>query len=173
MAKPPAKAPLRGVDAPPEDFAQVPPRNLHDTSDIRFVMVEMGKLTERLDGLIAAVEKLPPAIEKSAERQTADMKERFVEVKADIKDSREKIQGLTNDISTFKGGLKTAHLFYALVLVAFGAFLTWYLRPTPQTHSPVPQVSTEGAETAVQKEGAAEATPVVESVPREAAKPKP
>jgi hypothetical protein len=170
VAKPPAKTPLRGVDVPPEDFAQVPPRNLHDTSDIRFVMVEMGKLTERLDGLVAAVDKLPPAIEKSAEKHTADMKERFVEVKADLKESREKIQGLANDISAFKGGLKTAHLFYALALVAFGAFLTWYLRSPPQ--APAPQASTGIVETGT-TQGAAEAAPVVDAVPGETVKPKP
>jgi hypothetical protein len=39
-------------DSSPQDFAQVTPRDLHPTSDIRFVMVEVGKLTANVDRLI-------------------------------------------------------------------------------------------------------------------------
>lgn len=37
---------------PPEDFPQVPPRELYPVSDIRFVMVELGKLGTKVDRLL-------------------------------------------------------------------------------------------------------------------------
>jgi hypothetical protein len=51
-----AKSP-RNPEQPttPGEFAQVPPRDLYPTSDIRFVMVEVGKLTANVDRLIADV----------------------------------------------------------------------------------------------------------------------
>lgn len=39
----------------PESFAQVTPRDLYPTSDIRFVMVEIGKLSANVERLIADV----------------------------------------------------------------------------------------------------------------------
>src|ERR1700733_932369 len=36
----------------PSEFAQVPPRDLYPTSDIRFVLVEIGKLSASVDRLI-------------------------------------------------------------------------------------------------------------------------
>lgn len=40
----------------PQDFAQTPPRDLHATSDIRFVMVSIGELTTKVDALVKAVD---------------------------------------------------------------------------------------------------------------------
>jgi hypothetical protein len=39
----------------PQDFAQVTPRDLYPTSDIRFVMMELGKLGANVERLIADV----------------------------------------------------------------------------------------------------------------------
>ena len=35
----------------PTDIANVPPRDLYPTSDIRFVMIEIGKLSAKVDAL--------------------------------------------------------------------------------------------------------------------------
>lgn len=43
------------VDSPPSDLAQSPPRDLHPTTDIRFVMVELAKLSTLVDRLITDV----------------------------------------------------------------------------------------------------------------------
>ena len=50
MAKPPIEAPKE-----PEDFPQTTPRDLHPTSDIRFVMIELAKLSALVDRLIKDV----------------------------------------------------------------------------------------------------------------------
>lgn len=39
----------------PAEFAQVPPRDLYPTSDIRFVLVEVGKLSASVERLIEDV----------------------------------------------------------------------------------------------------------------------
>jgi hypothetical protein len=52
-----AKKPETGRDSAPERFAETPPpRDLYQTSDIRFVMVEIGKLTANVDHLITEVQ---------------------------------------------------------------------------------------------------------------------
>ena len=43
------------ISATPTEYPQVPPRDLHPTSDIRFVIHEVGKLTANVDRLIADV----------------------------------------------------------------------------------------------------------------------
>lgn len=43
-------------DTNPEEFAQTPPRDLHPTSDIRFVMVNIGVLSSKVDSLIKSVD---------------------------------------------------------------------------------------------------------------------
>ena len=52
MVKPPLAS-----EAPrePEDFPQTTPRDLHPTSDIRFVMMEVAKLSTLVDRLIKDV----------------------------------------------------------------------------------------------------------------------
>jgi len=51
MAKPPV------VDSEPDDDASPRPRDLYATSDIRFVTLEIGKLTSKVDRLIEDVGK--------------------------------------------------------------------------------------------------------------------
>ena len=43
-------------DTSPKDFPQAPPRDLHQTSDIRFVMLSIGELTTKVDALVKAVD---------------------------------------------------------------------------------------------------------------------
>lgn len=43
-------------DATPKEFPQTTPKDLHPTSDIRFVMVTIGELTTKVDALVKAVE---------------------------------------------------------------------------------------------------------------------
>lgn len=50
MAKPPIEAPKE-----PDDFPQTTPRDLHPTSDIRFVMIELAKLSTLVERLIKDV----------------------------------------------------------------------------------------------------------------------
>lgn len=45
----------RAKPSAPEDFPQTTPRDLHPTSDIRFVMRDLGELTAKVDRLIADV----------------------------------------------------------------------------------------------------------------------
>lgn len=56
---------------PPRQFPSVPPQDLYPTSDIRFVMVELGKVSTKLDRLIEDVEKHGGkigAVEKTIDR---------------------------------------------------------------------------------------------------------
>ena len=46
------------------DFPAVSPRDLHPTSDIRFVMVEVSKLTTKVERLISDVEKIDDQLDK-------------------------------------------------------------------------------------------------------------
>ena len=43
-------------DTSPKDFPQTTPRDLHSTSDIRFVMLSIGELTTKVDALIKTVD---------------------------------------------------------------------------------------------------------------------
>jgi len=138
MAKPPP-AP-RGVDAPPDDFALARPRDLHPVADIRLVITDIAKLTERIDNLI----------------------ERVGDLKADGKETRDKLDGVKEDIAGFKGAIKVFGAIYTLALVVLGAFLAWYLRPDPAAPATAPVAPQT---IAPQKEGAAEATPVVDPSP--------
>ncbi len=47
---------IDSLNTNPEEFAQTPPRDLHPTSDIRFVMVNIGDLSSKVDALIKSVD---------------------------------------------------------------------------------------------------------------------
>jgi len=54
VARPPNPT---GPSGPPEQLANVPPPpDLYATSDIRFVMIELGKVSTKVDRLIQDVE---------------------------------------------------------------------------------------------------------------------
>jgi hypothetical protein len=69
LAKPPASTPSD------REVAQVQPTELHATSDIRFVMWEVGKLTTAVDGLTKAIDKLGDRVDKQSEK-ISDLKEK-------------------------------------------------------------------------------------------------
>lgn len=80
MAKPPIENPKE-----PEDFPQTTPRDLHPTSDIRFVMIELAKLSTLVDRLIK-----------------------------DVGNQEEKIDALRHQATYIKGGLAVAVLAIGL-----------------------------------------------------------
>jgi len=67
MANP--RKPGRDV-TPPERPDSPPPPDLYPTSDIRFVMVEIGKLTSTVDHLGATVDKLGGKVDKLSHQAT-------------------------------------------------------------------------------------------------------
>jgi hypothetical protein len=102
-------------------------------------MWETAKLTERVEALTRAIDKLGPAFERALEKHAADMKERVADIKSDAKESNKQVSGVTESIASFKGAMKVFGGIYALALVLVAAFLAWYLRPdTPAPSSPVP-----------------------------------
>lgn len=64
----------RGSDQrPPEeprDFPNVTPRDLYPTSDIRFVLVEIGRLASKVDRLIDDVNKQDEKLDKLLHQST-------------------------------------------------------------------------------------------------------
>ena len=69
----------------PEDFPQTTPRDLHATSDIRLVMIELAKLATKVDRLIG-----------------------------DVADQTEKVDALRQQSTYIKGGLAVAAIAFAL-----------------------------------------------------------
>ncbi|PBN44649.1 YtxH domain-containing protein [Sphingobium sp. D43FB] len=116
-------------NASPTEFAQASPRNLYDTSDIRFVMMEVAKLTdaadrqaaanaklgERIDAqgeklttsLDAHGQKLTAAFERLSEKLTADLKDRTLEIKTGAKERADEIKkDLSEKATEIKGEVK-------------------------------------------------------------------
>ena len=48
--------PTQTRDTSPQEFPQATPRDLHSTSDIRFVMLSIGELNTKVDALIKSVD---------------------------------------------------------------------------------------------------------------------
>lgn len=94
-------------------------------------MWETAKLTERVDGLAKSIDGLGPTWEKALDKHGVDIKERFAELKSDMKQTSDKVSNLKESIDSFKGAMKVVGGLYALVLIVIGAFLAWYLRPIP------------------------------------------
>ena len=124
------------VDENPAEFPQTTPRDLHDTSDIRFVMRDMGTLTERIDGLIKSVEKIGPASEKALDKHSTDVKERLAELKAEIKEGANNQRDMKSSIDTFKGAMIIMSGIYAAALALTAALLAWYLKAPSQPPAP-------------------------------------
>lgn len=117
LAKPPAQKP----SATPDDFPQVePPEELFPTNNIRFVMWETAKLTERVEALTKAVEKLSSSFEKTSEKQTADLKEKLADIKVDLKDTDTKVVSIEGKVNFVKGALWVFGGIFAVALVVLG-----------------------------------------------------
>ena len=118
-------------------------------TDIRVVMIEVGKLqgemaslqsvvdkqSDRVDtslekhsaALSASIEKAIDRYEKITERQTADLKERLVEQKADLKALDGKVDELRQKVSFVKGAMWVLGGLFALAAVLLGvAARTWF-----------------------------------------------
>jgi hypothetical protein len=104
----------------PRDFAEVPPRDLHATSDIRFVMRETATLRERVDGLTKAIDNLGPSFEKALEKHAADMKERATDLKVDLKATDAKVSDIEKAVSFVKGALWVLGGLFAVAVVLLG-----------------------------------------------------
>jgi hypothetical protein len=66
-----AKKPTPPPEVPdPEDFPQTTPRDLYATSDIRFVMLEIGKLMTKVEGLSSSVDKQGDKLDDIAHKVT-------------------------------------------------------------------------------------------------------
>lgn len=107
----------------PDEQPQGSPRDLHPTSDIRFVIVEVSKLEERVAGLVAALEKLAPTFEKALEKHAADVKERVGEIRADGKENHDKLIEIEKSFSFVKGALWVFGGLFTIALVVIGVVL--------------------------------------------------
>jgi len=104
----------------PQEFAASAPRELHATSDIRFVMRETAALSERIEGLSKAIEKLGPGFDKALEKNATDLKERIADLKSDAKESVEKIREIENSVSFVKGVMWVLGGLFAIAIVILG-----------------------------------------------------
>jgi K+/H+ antiporter YhaU regulatory subunit KhtT len=104
----------------PHSFAEVPPRELYETSDIRFVMRETATLTERIEGLTRTIDKLAPAFEKALEKHAADVKERLGDLKADHKITADKVVEIEKKVAFVKGAMWLLGGLFALAVVVAG-----------------------------------------------------
>ncbi|MFL6844246.1 MAG: hypothetical protein ACJ8ER_05125 [Allosphingosinicella sp.] len=165
-----AKAPPPKAATTPDDFAQVEPDELFPTNNIRFVMWETAKLTERVEGLTKAIDKLGPSFEKALEKHAVAMKERVDELKTDLSarvtdvrndgtKTHDQLVSVKESVDKFKGAMKLVSALYAGALALVAAFLAWYLKPVPLPPAPATPViaapSSQG--TAAEINGAASA----------------
>lgn len=88
--KPPAQPPVNDESTTPREYPQtLPPRDLYPTSDIRFVMVEVGKLCANVERLIA-----------------------------DVKSHGEKLDGIKTQSTYIKGAIAASVLLIGLFITA-------------------------------------------------------
>lgn len=128
MAKP---APPSGT---PEEFPQTTPRNLYDTSDIRFVMRETAALAERVDHLKTAIEKLGPSFEKALDKHAAEMKERLTELKTDHKATSDRVGEIEKKVSFVKGAMWVLGGLFVVGLAILGAMAKGWIGAAPPPH---------------------------------------
>ena len=103
-------------EGPPRSFPEVAPaRDLHATSDIRFVMIEVAKYGERIERLTKDVEKL-------GDKFSADM---------------EKHNGKISQLEKAVDRVKTGAYVVAAVLSVVGIVIWWAVgeRITTAVHS--------------------------------------
>lgn len=97
----------RTDEGAPREQPQGTPRDLHPTSDIRFVMTEVAKLTERIDNLIERVGDM-----KGASKETSD-----------------KLVDIEKSIAFVKGAVWVFGIFFSIALVVIGVVLRHILSP--------------------------------------------
>jgi methyl-accepting chemotaxis protein len=107
----------RGGSAPegaPGELPQGAPEELFPTNNIRFVIWEVARLTERVDNISAAVDKVGESIAKGFDRHSADLKERIgelkqpmVDLRADVKERHSELKKPIEDVESDVKGLRT------------------------------------------------------------------
>lgn len=110
-----ARAPT-GASTPPDEseIVQAPPRDLHATSDIRFVMVELGKYEARLGGVEKSLDKLGVTFETAVGKFEKTFDKHIDAITADLKEHREKLQEFERKVAWVKGA---AWVFGILMLI--------------------------------------------------------
>ena len=141
----------------PEEFPQVEPTELHPTNNIRFVMWEVAKLTERVDNLSTSVEKMAAALEKNADQHAtsasqtaernlttlkeslatnyADVKERLTDFKASVDDIKDDVKEAKSDlveigkkVAFVKGAMWVFGGLFAIAIVILGVIARAYIK---------------------------------------------
>jgi ElaB/YqjD/DUF883 family membrane-anchored ribosome-binding protein len=121
------KTPRLPGPSDPEEFPQVEPTTeLHPTNNIRFVMWEVARLTEKVDQLSTSIDKLAGTFEKASDKQTAALKDGLADHSADVK---ERLNELKAPIDEIKADVKEAKkdLIDVGKKVAFVKGVTWVL----------------------------------------------
>lgn len=68
-------------------------------------MRETAALSERVDHLKSAIEKLGPSFEKALDKHASDTKERLGEIKSDQKTTGERVAEIERKVSFVKGAM--------------------------------------------------------------------
>lgn len=66
-------------------------------TNIRWVMQETAQLSERVDALTKAIEKLPGTFEKATDRLSAEAKERTSDLRADHRERINELKGVQKE----------------------------------------------------------------------------
>lgn len=139
MAKPP-----HVVDTTPGEMPQVTPRDLHATSDIRFVMLEVQKLTTQVERLISDVKDQRADIKDLDRKVVAQPFDRLTD---DVKDVKGKVSEIEKKVSFVKGAMWVLGGLFALSVAIGGLYLNYKRAAqtptpaplaTPQAQAPVP-----------------------------------
>jgi len=83
-------------------------------------MRETATLTERIEGLTKAIDKLGPSFEKALDKQAVDSKERFSDLKNDLKATDLKVADFEKTVSFVKGALWVLGGLFAIAVVLLG-----------------------------------------------------
>lgn len=112
MAKPPISVVDDGETPSLPEVPPPPVRDLHATSDIRFVISEISKYGERIERLVKDIEKLETKIEKHSDR-----------IDDKLEKQCDKIDGLNTSVDRVKTGAAVA----LAILTIVGAIFWWAL----------------------------------------------
>lgn len=110
MAKPPPKI---VSDTTPGELAQSPPRDMQPTSDIRFVMIELAKLSAQVERLISDVKDLSGKVDPGQTTRLVD----------DVKGMKDKIDEVQHTVSFVKGAMWVIAGLFGLVVALGGLYL--------------------------------------------------
>lgn len=112
----------RGPSGTPNEMPEVsPPRDIYPTSDIRMVMIELGKHDVRLQGAEDAIARLVLAVEKATDKLEAAIKEQASSIKDDVKDVKGDVDEIKSDVSYAKGAIKALSIIGPLLILILSA----------------------------------------------------